>query len=275
MARAFFDPFVYLSIAGAVAGLVPALLLQRIARSRRPVRVRALRRVIVPLAATLGVVALSVALFFGLHEIIDWWRWSIGVFLAPFLVVWIVARVRWRAGIVAFVVCAPILAFGAIRGVPNGLDTQFADPLGHLVIDGDDERETVLVLAIDRDDDRFVITAKPAGVPLRERDETVDLDVALSGSVVIEATIVRRAPPLWIAGPRSLLVGFTLHRYNGSSGGRPSVHFERERAFHRSIGRVESFLGPILFRSEVIEIPFPVSPDEYLQEGEIPIAIRV
>jgi len=237
---------------------------------------RRIRRIVVPIAATIAVAAVGAAFLLGAAAIIGYRIAATAVFAVPFLFFGLAVLDRTVVFRVAVIlVLAVPIAFGVLRGIPG--DRGSSAP-----------REPALLLVERRGDELALRLLPVRGVPLvpangdrgdGEGDSagmegslslrippTVDLRVPLDATVTLRAEFLLRPEPLWFLGPRSILMSLRVD---------DDLRLTRQRILAPVIiGRIETLLIPeVLSVHTTLEV-IPATDGTFLQEGVVPIVLN-
>lgn len=297
MTGVVFDPFIYLSAAGAAAGVVPAVLLHRIKRSRRPMRARARRRTVAPIAAVVAVALVGVAFLLDAGAILEYRIEATALVLVPFLLVWALLRVPVSVRVFLLLACVSLLVFDVLRAVPIG--GSYSGTVRAIGVEGEVGSrhdavgidDVVALLLIERRREALSVRLLPvAGAPLLNdavdgEDEvrpgaptdlrpistgsspSAEYLVSLSGEVALTAEVLVRDDLWWFFGPRSLLVSLVVE-------GDGAPRLERKRALAAVVVAVEEWLTPGVFQTRRFSTTIPEHREEFLQEGPLPISLN-
>lgn len=244
-------------------------------------RMRRIRRIVVPVAATIAVAAVGVAFLLGAAAIIEHWIAATAVFAVPFLLFALVVLVRTVVfRVVVFLVLAVPIAFGVLRGIPGD---NIPGDRGSSV-----PREPALLL-VERRGDQLALRLLPVrGVPLVPANgdrgdggddtagtegspslpmpQTADLRVPLDATVTLRAEFLLRPEPLWFLGPPSILMALHIDEGLGLT--------RRRLLAPVIIDRIETLLVPeVLSVRTTLEV-IPATEGTFLQEGVIPIVLN-
>ncbi len=263
-----YDPYLYLSISGAVAGVVPYVMFRSAKRGRRPLRVRALRRLVSPIAAFMSVAILGAVLFTSWRELFTAPGTSILMFFVPLALLWALLRLPGFAAFPLFIIVAAVLSFGAVRTFPGGAASSSTSVPGipWIAVDRLGTGEEIARLRALQDGETLALDLRPSAPSLVRDNPDAEYIVSLDQTVTLDVAYVVRPPALWFLGPRVILVEMRLRDSQ-------SLVLRRRRTLPTVEERVEQIFDGTLFVRIEDSVRHPED-GTYLQAGDHPVRLN-